>query len=279
MDYFEKVLSNIRVKASIYYAGDICGTLDFSKDDKESHIHLIKEGVVKISEVDGKNVLIDKPSIIFLPRPYNHKLIVKDNTNATVICGTLKLGVNIQNPITTSLPDLLIVELSKIDGIENFIDLILRESILKKNGTSAIQNRLCEILIIKLLGYCSEHKLSSGGTLAGFSEVRIARALHAIHSNPEKLWTVESLAYEANLSRARFANLFHHVLGTTPLDYLTSWRMLLVQELLCQGLSLEQISSKVGYSNASALSRAFSKQLGTSPIQWLKSTTQDMQYD
>lgn len=111
MDYFEKVLSNIRVKASIYYAGDICGTLDFRKDDKESHIHLIKEGVVKISEVDGKNVLIDKPSIIFLPRPYNHKLIVKDNTNATVICGTLKLGVNIQNPITTSLPDLLIVEL------------------------------------------------------------------------------------------------------------------------------------------------------------------------
>ncbi|MCK7609862.1 AraC family transcriptional regulator [Acinetobacter portensis] len=273
--YFDNLVSNIKVQASVYFTGDICGTHDFEQDDRESHIHLIKDGNVRVTNNLGKEIPIEEPSLVFLPRPFAHQLIVNDHSNATVICGTIKLGIGGKNPITTSLPDLIIVKLTELNGIEKYIDLIFLESILNKNGNQAVQNRLCEILIIKVLSYCSQYPLTSKGVFSGLNEPRIAKALHAIHSDPAEPWTVERLAYESNLSRAHFSNLFHQIVGNTPLEYLTIWRLLMAQKFLCQGVTLERIASEVGYSSASALTRAFSKHLGISPTQWLKLTAEN----
>ncbi|MDV4311780.1 helix-turn-helix domain-containing protein [Acinetobacter indicus] len=49
----------------------------------------------------------------------------------------------------------------------------------------------------------------------------------------------------------------------------------MAQKFLCQGVTLERIASEVGYSSASALTRAFSKHLGISPTQWLKLTAEN----
>jgi len=277
MDYFEKLLSNLRIKASVYFTGDICGSHDFKNDENESHLHLIKNGSVTITNPKGQEIPINKPSLIFLPRPFKHQLVVRDHSSATVICGTLKLGISGNNPLTASLPDLIIVELNELNGVDKFIDLIFIESFLDGNGKQAIQNRLCEILIIKLLSFCSTERFTSKGVLAGLNEPRIAKALHVIHSNPAEPWTVERLAYESNLSRAHFSNLFHQIVGNSPVEYLTSWRLLKAQELLCQGISLERTASDVGYSSASAFTRTFSKNIGISPIQWLKEITENSQ--
>ncbi|MFW1952317.1 AraC family transcriptional regulator [Acinetobacter beijerinckii] len=277
MDYFEKLLSNIRIKASVYFTGDICGSHDFENHEIESHLHLINNGFATITNPKGQEIPINKPSIIFLPKSFKHQLVVRDHTTATVICGTLKLGISGNNPITTSLPDLIIVPLNELNGIDKFIDLIFIESFLEGNSKQAVQNRLCEILIIKLLSFCSTECFTSRGVLAGLNEPRIAKALHAIHSNPAEPWTVERLAYESNLSRAHFSNLFHQIVGNTPLKYLTIWRLLMAQEFLSQGISLEQTASGVGYSSASALTRTFSKHVGVSPIQWLKLATENSQ--
>jgi AraC-like DNA-binding protein len=71
------------------------------------------------------------------------------------------------------------------------------------------------------------------------------------------------------MSRARFATRFREVVGITPFDYLTNWRLGVAQTMLRKGKSLKLIAPAVGYANATALTRIFTQRLGISPSEWL----------
>jgi AraC-like DNA-binding protein len=75
------------------------------------------------------------------------------------------------------------------------------------------------------------------------------------------------------MSRARFAVRFKNIVGKTPGQYLAEWRLGLAQSLLRRGKPIKLIADEVGYSSASALSRAFTALRGVSPSQWLRNTT------
>jgi transcriptional regulator GlxA family with amidase domain len=103
------------------------------------------------------------------------------------------------------------------------------------------------------------------------SDSRISKALQAIHAEPAHPWTLEEMAKTAGMSRARFAVYFKTLTGTTPANYLTSWRLMLAQKLMKKGLVLKIIAIEVGYGSSSALARAFSRALGCAPLEWLHS--------
>jgi AraC-like DNA-binding protein len=71
------------------------------------------------------------------------------------------------------------------------------------------------------------------------------------------------------MSRARFAAHFRKVVGTTPFDYLTNWRLGVAQTMLRKGNSLKLIATADVYTNATALARVFTQRLGVSPSDWL----------
>jgi hypothetical protein len=50
-----------------------------------------------------------------------------------------------------------------------------------------------------------------------------------MHKHPETSWSLEELAQHAGMSRARFAAHFRKVVGVTPFDYLTDWRLGIAQ--------------------------------------------------
>ncbi|NOU01067.1 MAG: helix-turn-helix domain-containing protein, partial [Gallionella sp.] len=60
--------------------------------------------------------------------------------------------------------------------------------------------------------------------------------------------------------------------GTTPLDYLTDWRISVAQTLLKSGKPLKLVAPAVGYSHPIALTRIFAKRVGVSPKEWLGTT-------
>ena len=91
-----------------------------------------------------------------------------------------------------------------------------------------------------------------------------------MHQEPERDWSVESLAAVAGMSRSVFANQFREAVGETPASYLQRWRVGLVQKWLKNGQPLRLIAEEAGYSSESALSRAFKSQCGLSPMAWLK---------
>jgi transcriptional regulator GlxA family with amidase domain len=106
------------------------------------------------------------------------------------------------------------------------------------------------------------------GLLAGLSDPRLVNAINAIHADPANRWTLEQMASLANMSRARFANRFREIVGITPMNYLSEWRLSAARSMLIKGKSVQQTADSVGYSSASSLSRAFTAQTGLSPREW-----------
>jgi transcriptional regulator GlxA family with amidase domain len=110
------------------------------------------------------------------------------------------------------------------------------------------------------------------GWLAALRDPQLAAAMHALHSDLSRSWTVAGLAKEAGLSRSTFAAAFKARTGQAPLDYLTSWRMYRAKTYLRDSqLSLLEIAVRVGYDTDTALSRAFRRREGVAPGTWRKS--------
>ena len=96
----------------------------------------------------------------------------------------------------------------------------------------------------------------------------MSAAIASIHDNPGYSWTLEGLAERAGMSRSTFAQRFKATVGTTPMEYLTRWRMMLAGDRLKgSGDSIFAIASSLGYGSESAFGKAFRRVMGCSPRQ------------
>lgn len=275
MDRLTTLLNHFSLHAGVFYTGNICGIHDFEKDALRGHLHLIKSGPVQVIGVRNEVIHVSVPSLLFLPRPNTHRLVADERKGADVVCGTVQFGGGGRNPITDSLPSIVLVELAQLPGVHALLELMFNEAFSENSGRQAVLDRLCEVLMIRLLRYCIHQGLTQGGTLAGLADARLAKALIAIQDDPARQWELSDMAALAGMSRARFAVRFREITGETPADYLASWRVMTAQGLLKRGRQLKHVASDVGYGSASALSRAFVRKLGASPTQWLKSGRPD----
>lgn len=269
MDKLTTLLTHFSLHAGVFYTGKICGIHDFDEDALRGHIHLIKHGPVQVIGVQKEVINITEPTLLFLPRPGTHRLLADDRTGAEVICGTVQFGGGGRNPITDSLPSVVLVALAALPGVDALLGLMFDEAFSEQCGRQAALDRLCEVLMIRLLRHCIDQGLTQGGTLAGLADSRLAKALIVIHEDPARGWKLTDMAALAGMSRARFAVRFREVTGETPADYLASWRVMTAQRLIKQGLQLKHVAYDVGYGSASALTRAFVRKLGCSPAEWL----------
>ena len=133
-------------------------------------------------------------------------------------------------------------------------------------GGDLIALKLSEVLFAQAIRAYLEHQSPDDDALAGFADPRISRALTAFHQAPAQEWSVASLANEAAMSRTAFAQLFAEKMGTTPMQYLTDWRM----QIACHGLTegrwnVADAAAEAGYASEAAFSRVFKKQVGVSP--------------
>jgi len=88
----------------------------------------------------------------------------------------------------------------------------------------------------------------------------IERALELLNADIAKRWTVELLARAVGLSRPVFARRFVHVLGLSPMRYLTEKRLRLAAALLFDSeATLSEVANRVGYRSEFAFSRAFKR--------------------
>lgn len=269
MDRLTSLLDQFSLRAGVFYAGKICGIHHFEEDASHGHIHLVRRGPARVIGIEKDVIEITEPSILFLPRPQAHRLVADDGAGADVVCGTVLFGVGRRNPVTDSLPDVVLVALAALPGVEALLGLMFDEAFSEQSGSQGVLDRLCEVLMIRLLRHCMAQGLTQGGTLAALADSRLAKALIEIHADPARAWQLPDMAAAAGMSRARFAVRFRQITGQTPADYLATWRVMTAQRCLKQGRQLKHVACEVGYGSASALTRAFVRKLGYSPTQWL----------
>jgi AraC-like DNA-binding protein len=80
---------------------------------------------------------------------------------------------------------------------------------------------------------------------------------------------VDELAREVALSRSALAERFATLVGESPMQYLTRWRLALAaQTLRAGGEAIVRIAERSGYESEAAFTRAFKREFGVPPAAW-----------
>jgi AraC-like DNA-binding protein len=269
MDRLAPYFERFSLTARMFYSGLLCGSTGDQDSARAGYLHVLRKGTLKVTQPDGRDLVIDIPSIVFFPRPHLHRLHGPEQEGAELVCATIEFGAGMLNPLIASFPEPLVLPLDALPELQPTLQLLFSEASSGLPGRQAALDRLFEYLFVLLVrSAMSQHRLDSG-VLMGLSDPRLGKAIEAMHKHPETSWSLEQLAQCAGMSRARFAASFRQVVGTTPFDYLTDWRLGIAQTMLRKGSSLKVIAASVGYANSTALTRVFTQRVGTSPSEWL----------
>lgn len=272
MDRLSTLLSQFGVRANLFYNGTLCGMVAYDDSDQRGHLHLLQKGAITLKNLDGADLFIERPSLIFLPRPSHYQMISSSEHNGVqLLCASIVFDGGTNNPISNSLPDLTVLPLDELPLLADTLTWLFKEAADEHCGREAVLDRLFEILVILLFRHLLDHQQLSIGVMAGLADVRLFRSLIKMQNEPQRNWSVAELATVSNMSRAAYALHFRSILGQTPADYLLSWRISLAQKYLCEGRPMTLIANDVGYESPSALSRAFRRKTGYSPRNWMKS--------
>jgi AraC-like DNA-binding protein len=272
MDHLSQIIDRFTLQAGVFYTGKLCGLSTFNESEAmQGHIHLLRSGTLSVLGLNKATIVLDKPSIIFLPRPIEHSLKAREIDDAELICATMTYGSNNANLLADALPDLLILPLAQSPFLQTNIDWIIDEAGQEHQGRQAVMNRLMEIFIISMMRSLITKGDLAQGMLAGLMHPQLKNVLQQIHNTPQDNWSLEKMAELAAMSRSKFAENFKKIVGQTPNEYLISWRVGVAQSLLKQGKNVSVVANSVGYETPSALARVFRKSCGMSPKQWLDS--------
>ena len=252
----------------MFYSGRLCGRTG-NQDEHAGYLHVLKKGTLKIIQPNARQIVIDTPSIVFFPRPHLHRLFGPEDEGAELVCATVEFGAGMLNPLIESLPEQIVLPLDSLPELAPALQLLFSEASSKLPGRQPAIDRLFEYFLVLLMRSAMNARLVDSGVLLGLGDSRLSKAIEVMHKHPETFWSLEQLAQHCGMSRARFAAHFRRVVGMTPFDYLTNWRIGVAQTMLRKGSSLKLIAPAVGYANATALTRVFTQRLGMPPSEWL----------
>lgn len=133
-------------------------------------------------------------------------------------------------------------------------------------GSEAVITRLADIVVIEAIRSWFEHDpTAQRGWLRALQDEQVGRALALVHRNPERPWTMASLAREVSMSRSAFAARFTELVGEPVMRYVIRWRMELATSALRDGATASGVASSLGYESDAAFNRAYKRVLGVSP--------------
>lgn len=262
MDPFAALFAHAAPSARTFFAGNLCATAQFTE---RGHLHLLKQGSLVLSRTGEPDIVVDEPTLLFFPRGRAHRFTVAGESGADLVCATVDLGDSIGNPIGEGLPELIVMPLAANPALAPICDLLVGEGFAEDAGRQAALDRLFDYLLILIVRHVTTSGTVASGVIAGLADPRLSRALTAMHEAPRRAWTLDDLADEAGMSRTRFATHFHTVVGRTPIDYLTRWRMTLARQLLAKGKPVKLVAAQVGYESPAAFSRVFARVTGSTP--------------
>jgi AraC-like DNA-binding protein len=141
-------------------------------------------------------------------------------------------------------------------------------------GSLLVAQQLAYMMLVQALRMHLAEGLSGGvGWLFALADKQMSAAINAMHDDPAHGWTLEELGRRAGMSRSTFALKFKQTVGTSPMEYLTRWRMLRAGDRLANTADpISVIAHSLGYESESAFSTAFKRILGCSPRQYGRSS-------
>jgi len=265
--------------------------------------HLITEGECFVEMLEGEEpVRLTAGDVVIFPQGHAHRMcsvpglppakgrrldevlarrprqLAYGGGGATtrLVCGYLACDARLARLLLAGLPPLVRVDVRGSNAgiwLEASVRYALAEARSPRPGGEGVLAKLAEVLFIEVLRlYINQQSAGRTGWLAGVGDRIVGAALAALHKRPAHAWTLEELARESNTSRSVLAERFQHLVGSSPMQYLTQWRMMLAANLLSRSSApLARIAEDVGYQTDTAFSRAFRREYGAPPAAWRRS--------
>jgi len=185
-------------------------------------------------------------------------------------CGVVRFDHVAGKQLIAQLPRVLQIDAwAEEEGswLQSTLRFIAREARELRPGGETVITHLADILIIQAIrSWIDSAPEAERGWLAALRDEHVGKALAAIHSKPEKDWSVASLAKQVGMSRSGFSARFTNLVGESAMRYLTHWRMQLARAQLQETSdSLSVLADRLGYQSEVAFSRAFKRVYGVSP--------------
>ena len=304
MDVLSEVLRSIHIKGSLYFRTSFTPPWGVAvpRFSNVSRYHLVTRGScwVRVEGVDTK-IRLEKGDLILITNGAAHDLFCDssvppflpvdevversgfDGNGALVwgggdveheptalVCGHFSFDNERGKLLLDALPAYIHVpntEILHYSWLEAATRFITHEAFEREIGSEAVINRLAEIICIQTIRtYAKKGEGIRAGLFAALRDEQIGQVLGAIHAEPGAEWTVDSMARVAGMSRTVLSERMKEVLGSSPMAYLTRWRMELAHEALIQERTgIPEISESVGYNSLSAFTRTFKKTFGRGP--------------
>jgi AraC-like DNA-binding protein len=195
----------------------------------------------------------------------------------TIISGWFRFSGTSVKALTRLLPPLILVKADQAQSLalHTTLSMLAAETADSAPGSELVVNRLADMLFIHCIRahIGSRSEACQSGLLRAIFDPQIGAALKSMHEKVEHPWTVESLAATCGMSRSAFAVRFKDLVGETPVEYLTSWRMQKATGLLQKGdQKLFEVAKAVGYDSDASFSKAFKRAFGVAPREYRRKT-------
>lgn len=265
----------------------------------EYHILLyIQEGACQI-KFDNEIYTLKKGDIFFIPKNQEYKRTPLENKPCTMTYIHFDIDVDITSTDIKSLrteiietknqldletlsgekmlsyPNIIYMENQntpkhpdKISNYINDIKLFSNNRQLTCNMQSSVN--LCNILIAISSDTIIKLLTDSNIRNAPIIPTKLKKAINYIAQHYSEQINLDTLAGFCNISKQQLIRYFKTSLNTTPVKYITDYKISRAKDLLCNHshLTIKEISAELGFENQHYFTRVFTKITGESPTNY-----------
>lgn len=304
MDILSDILNHLNLSTSLYFRTDLTGPWGVLVPNYKNvaRFHITLKGSFWLTVEGQESLKVEPGDVVLVPHgaahaltddPQSELLELEDlierseyrpgellrfgsgpGPNVQLVCGHFQFEEESLHPLPKALPHAIHVKkgsLTYFSWLSTALDFIDYESGHREPGVSSVINKLSEIILIQSLRYYMKTNSTNTLFLSALNDKYIRESIEQIHASPARNWKLEDLARTAGLSRTIYAERFSKLTGTTPMNYVTQWRMERARKLLkSPTISVDEVADRVGYSASESFQRRFKKCVGMTPSAYRK---------
>ena len=307
MDILSDVLSNLRLRAQMYFRTEFAGTwgVALPTDRDTIRFHLVVQGQCWVTVAGHPSPLcLREGDFALVPHGAAQTLANSPDSNSDsldslistgaiggdgifrhgdgesnrqtrLVCGFCSFDAGLVHPLVLGLPPVIVMgrrTTASSPWIAEVVRVMTMEADLDGMGGTTVMSRLMEVLFIHSIRHYCESQLDPRiPYLIAISDNKLKFAIEAMHEHPGREWSLTQLAKLTSMSRGRFAKRFKDVLGQSPMQYLAEWRLQKARHMLKEtNLSISEVAFRSGYQSLPSFTRRFGKQFSITPAAYRK---------